>query len=159
MYRFELDSPHTVETIVERLRAMVAERPSFKDLKEVLFLRRELAFTEFWGPVEVDSFRLEPALGYRNDFAPGIDGRIVATPAGPRVIVRMSMQPATTMFMAVWLAAFAFASAATVFQGRSTDAWMPAAFVVVGLLLSGGGFYFEATKSRRVLEERLGQNS
>jgi TRAP-type C4-dicarboxylate transport system permease small subunit len=73
------------------------------------------------------------------------------------VIVLMFMHPVVTIFMAVWLGFVGFAGWQIAWRGTGATILIPIGMFLFGLALSGGGFFFEALKARRILETCLQQ--
>lgn len=154
--RFTIQSPRTTDEISARLSALVRPFGGWKSLRE---LREMLVAPDrpFSGSVQPDGrFKIWRTIRYRNSFLPVVEGRIRPDICGSRVEVRMRLNRFSAVFVAVWTlfasgaAAFAFSAAD---RGQTYLGLAPLGFVLFGYLLSQGGFWFEAPRARRFLEE------
>jgi hypothetical protein len=158
-YRCELASTLTAESAMARIKSAVGPEPSFRQLFQRAIGRDSTASAPFIGNVEGDSFRVRRDIRYRNDFRPVIRGHVTSVPTGARIRVTMALQPAVAVFMFLWFSAFALVGlSAWTSPGTpgSTPAGLaPVAMLIFGGVLVGGGFFPEALKARRLLEQTL----
>jgi hypothetical protein len=160
-YRCELAANLTAESALARIKAAVEPPPTFWQLLQRAVGRGPAAVPPFVGNVEGDRFRVRRVTWYRNDFRPIVTGRVMSVPTGVRVRVTMFLQPAVAVFMLVWFSAFGLAAGvgAWTYLRTPRDAQpgslAPLAMLIFGTLLVGGGFFPEALKARRVLEQVL----
>lgn len=117
----------------------------------------------FEGRVTADGFRIVRIIGYNNSFIPVLRGHICPTADGGRVEGKMTLYPAVSAFMAVWMIGFGILGVAglVAFLG---GAGFPALLVPFGMflfgwLLTAGAFTLEARISLRRLRQILGADS
>ncbi|MBN1467581.1 MAG: hypothetical protein JXM74_08600 [Fusobacteriaceae bacterium] len=82
------------EKIVEILQKNTdVNRPfiKFKDSKK------------FWGKVELDSFKIERQISYRNNFLPVIIGRMIENEEKTIIEIKMRMHILVEIFVIIWL--------------------------------------------------------
>ena len=158
-YRCELASALTAESAMARITAAVGPEPSFRQLFQRAIGRDATASPPFIGKVEGDHFRVRRDIRYRNDFRPVIRGQVTSMPTGACVRVTMFLQPATAVFMFIWFSAFAVlglnAWISPSASGGTPAGLAPVAMLIFGGVLVGGGFFSEALKAKRVLEQVL----
>jgi hypothetical protein len=158
-YRCELASTLNAESATARIKAAVGPEPSFRQLFQRAIGRDSTASPPFIGKVEGGYFRVRRDIRYRNDFRPVIRGHVTSVPTGARIRVTMFLQPAVAVFMFIWFSGFALV-ARSAWTSPSTPGGTPAglapgAMLVFGGVLVGGGFFSEALKARRLLEQVL----
>jgi hypothetical protein len=150
-YRCELAANLTAESAIARIRTAVAPPPSFRQLLQRTLGRDSTTSPPFIGNVEGDRFRVRRDVWYRNDFRPVITGRVTSVPGGVRIHVTMFLQPAVAVFMFIWFLGFGLVARFSAQSGSLS----PVAMLLFGGFLVGGGFFPEALKARRILEEVL----
>jgi hypothetical protein len=157
-YRFHIESPLTTQTVLLRVRALVREAPGFWQSVKESFGRRPEGSPPFIGKVEGFTFRMHRDIRYRNSFLPQVRGSVVSTPVGTRVLITMYLHPLVAAFMLFWLGVVGIgALTAFITQRESIDsALIPAGMFLFGIALTVGGFYPEAFKARRLLEQGIG---
>src|SRR5215471_4405157 len=98
VYRFHVDVavPHRV--VAERLKAVVRNRPTWRERFRTEWNQLATPNAPFLGIVRDDSFRVQRDVR-RNAFLPWVWGRLRWTAAGTRVSVTMCMQPSGAIFM------------------------------------------------------------
>jgi len=153
-YAFHLDVPAPPDVVAERVRVAVGQVPTFWQSMKSSWRGPKPSGRQFLGKVTGRSFRIRRDIQYRNTFLPLIRGTIVATPNGSRVNVFMFMHPAALTFMLGW-----FGMLVSV-EWRLLDAnvarsYVPLAMMVFGLVLSLGGFFYEALKVMPLLSEAV----
>ena len=142
-YRFQIDVNLPSQVVVERLKAIVGDKPSFWGAMTRPF--RGTGTLPFIGTVQEDSFRIQRDISYRNSFLPLVWGRIEPTGTSTRVSVTMFIRPLVAVFMTSWLGMagnFALSSPAT------PIAW---GMVIFGIALTVGAFFPEALKAKRLI--------
>lgn len=113
------------------------------------------------GRVFKKSFEVHRAIGYRNSFLPIISGRLIPHAGGTKVRIKMTLHPFVLAFL-FYAGGFLGIMAAAVFFG-SDHAYEPSAlppFLGMGgfmALLTYGGFFAEAGRSRALAEELFRQ--
>ena len=160
-YRRELTTNLPAESAIARIKAAVGPAPSGRRMFRRSVGQDVLASPPFVGTVEGDRFRVRRDITYRNSFLPVVSGRVVNVPSGVRVSVTMYLQPAIAVFMLVW---FCGVGAATVVAiprllipcGHvQLELFILPAMLVFAVVLVGCGFFPEALKARRLLEQVL----
>ena len=157
-YRYELVSTLQPETVLRRVGTLVREAPGFLQSVKESFWKRPEDAPPFIGKIEGNAFRMHRNIRYRNSFLPQVRGSVVSTPVGTTLRITMHLHPVAAVFMLVWLGAVATgALAAFTSQCESiASALIPAGMLVFGIALTVGGFYPEAFKARRLLEQAVG---
>jgi YD repeat-containing protein len=154
MYAFHLDVPAPPELVEERIRVAVSKGPSFWESLTSSSRGSRRSGVSFVGTVEGRCFRLRRDIQYRNSFLPLIRGKIISTPTGSRVNVLMFMHPFTLIFMLVWFG-FLVSAQWKVLDANIARSYIPLGMIIFGLVLSLGGFYFEALKVMPLLSEAV----
>lgn len=156
-YRFQLQSPLSSHDVLDRIRGLAREQPGFREsLREVLS-RRPADNPPFFGSVDGNGFRLQRVIGYKNSFLPHIKGHVEPSLIGSTIDVVMSPHPSVTVFMVLWVGLLATAAVAMWGERALGQALAPLGLVVFGIVLTLCGFYPEALKARRILEEAVGK--
>ncbi len=113
----------------------------------------------FQGNIEGYGFRITRVIGYRNSFLPIIVGTFEPAPDGCVVRIQMRMHIAVMIFCAVWLSflvpiliGFIMASVAGR-PGFGLTVLMPVGMLVFFLGLTNGGFWVEANKQKKMLQD------
>jgi len=155
IYRFKIEARLTSQATIARIKEMVGPRRSFL---EQGFWAGGDARPPFIGKVEGDSFRVRRDIRYRNSFLPLIWGRITNQPMGTRVSVTMYIHPIVALFMLVWFSGVV--AGVTAFSNPMHPLLIvPVGLLVFGIALVCVGFFPEAIKSRRLLEQSLSEQS
>lgn len=144
-YGFHLDVPAPPEVVEARVRAVVGRAPTFWQTLASSWRSPQQPGFPFVGTVEGRSFLIRRAIQYRNSFLPQIRGKIVATPTGSRVNVFMFMHPFSLIFMLVWFG-FLISIESRLLNANIAQSYVPMGMIIFGLVLSLGGFFFEALK-------------
>ena len=160
-YRFQIDANVPPHVVAERMRSIVAEKPTFEQSLTELWKRggtpQSPIFGKlsplFYGSVEDSCFHIQRHIAYRNSFLPKISGRIAATATGTRVRVTMFLHPFTAIFMTFWLG---MVGGVGIIGARSASRIFPSAMFLFGVALVAGGFFPEAIKARRLISETIG---
>ena len=146
--RFEIATVLAREAIVAALNSRIEPRKR---------LRSSSDHAPFQGEIARDGFRITRVIHYRNAFLPVVTGRFLSGPAGTRVNIRMSPHPVVTAFLWTWCSGLGLAMI-TVLGGllhRQAPALpimaIPFGMIVFGWALVSAGFWFEATKQKRML--------
>lgn len=160
LYRFQIHSRLPPHAVLERVRALVREQPGFRQvLRESLGWRRDGAPPPFVGKVEGSDFRCYRNIYYRNSFLPRVTGHVDPSPGGTTIDVRMSLHPSVAVAMLFWLGATGLGAVVALRQPvEGTPVLVPIGMFVFGVVLTLSGFYPEAIKARRLLEQHLGQS-
>jgi hypothetical protein len=160
VYRFQIQSHLTTQAVLDRVRSLVRETPGFRQsLKESFGLRPEGA-PPFIGKVEGSEFRCRRDIRYQNSFLPRIAGHVDSDLNGTKIDVTMYLHPLVLVFMLFWLGAVGLGAVAALRQGDGGAVTLvPTGMFVFGVALTLGGFYPEAIKARRLLEQHVGQAS
>ena len=158
-YRFQLQSQLSTQDVQGRIRTLVRERPGFGELFKESFTPRAGERPPFIGEVDGDHFEFYRDIRYRNSFLPRIKGHVSSYPRGTKIDVTMYLHPLVLVFMLFWLGLAGAGAAATLRHGKPANALVPMGMCVFGVALTLGGFYPEALKARRILEEHIGKSS
>jgi len=156
LYRFQLRSDLSTQAVLERLQTLAREQPGFGQSLKESFGWREGDSPPFIGRVEGNSFKLYRDIRYRNSFLPRIRGHVSAYRDGTNIDVTMYLHPVVLVFMLFWLGGVGASAVAMLGHGKGTQAFIPLGMFVFGVALILGGFYPEAFKARRILEEHIG---
>jgi len=158
IYRFQIDSPLTVQAALQRIRSLTRHAPGFWQSVRESFARGRQPGVPFIGVVGGTDFHLRRDIRYRNSFLPQVRGHVEATAAGTRIFVKMHLHPIVGVFMLFWLGAVGVAAVGvlTSAHGEAAPTLMPLGMFVFGVALTAGGFYPEAFKARRLLEQGVG---
>lgn len=159
LYRFQLELPLTTQDALERIRALARERPGFRQSFKESFGSRPERTPPFIGQVTGNDFTLYRDIRYRNSFLPRIRGHVSSCPGGTRIDVGMNLHPLIVIFILVWLGGAGSAAVAVLVHGNPSEALIPAGMCVFLVLITLAGFYPEAIKARRILEEKLRNTS
>ena len=160
-YRCRIESPLTSETVLLRVRGVVRETPGFfQSIKESWGSHNESS-PPFIGTVDGATFRIHRDIRYRNSFLPRIRGSVVSLPSGSRLHLTMRIHPVVFVFMLFWQSLFGFL---IVFVLMSPERSVRSVAVFAGSFLFGivlavAGFFPEAIKARRLLEQCLENTS
>jgi hypothetical protein len=156
-YRFQIQSRLTTETILVRIRALVRESPGFWQSVRESLGRRPDDSPPFIGRVEGNRFRMRRDIRYRNSFLPQVHGSVVPNPVGANVKVTMYLHPLVVGFMLFWLGTVGLGALVGFTNQRESmgPALIPAGMFLFGIGLVVGGFYPEAYKARRLLEQGI----
>jgi len=154
LYSFRLDVPVSLDVVAERLRAVVRERPGFRESLRSFWMRTNPSGPPFLGSVKGNSFHLRRNINHRNSFLPRIHGRIDSVQNGARVRIVMFMHPLVFLFTLFWLGS-AGSTAWREFGANSALSYIPLVMFIFGLALSMGGFFAEAAKAKHLLSAAL----
>ncbi|MBD5508227.1 MAG: hypothetical protein HDR05_09325 [Lachnospiraceae bacterium] len=116
---------------------------------------------EFIGTIEQYDFKIMRIINYRNSFMPVIKGAIKKGEGAYVVALKMQLHPLTYIFLIIWfgLAGFIFLIAVLyLITSEPMDVRMilgAGGFIAWGQILSRWGFFFQAKKDIKKLEELL----
>ena len=153
-YAFHLDVPAPPDVVAERVRVAVGQVPTFWQSMKSSWRGPQPSGRPFLGKVTGRSFRIRRDIQYRNSFLPLIRGTIVATPNGSRVNVFMFMHPAALILMLGWFGMLV-SGEWRLLDANVARSYVPLAMMVFGLVLSLGGFFYEALKVMPLLSEAV----
>jgi hypothetical protein len=107
------------------------------------------------GSVASDAFELRRKIDYRNTFLATVNGRILGTPTGSRVVATLRMHGFAEVFACVWLA-FVLVwgvvwAVLTVRSGRYAEALFAVPMPVLGVRMFTRGFLPEARRAEAFL--------
>ncbi len=108
--------------------------------------------------MEGDAFKITRIISYQNSFMPVIHGRIVSTPRGTEVRILMRPYLFVILFLAVWSTPFltiALSNLLSVIVTKEELNTFPLEMLLFMLLLSNGGFWYDAWKSKKILLELI----
>jgi hypothetical protein len=158
LYRFHIDSMLTTQEVLQHIRALTRDAPgAWQSIKESFTDRRESS-VPFIGGVDGNTFHLRRDIRYRNSFLPQLKGHVEANAGGSRIFVTMHLHPVVGVFMLIWLGVVGIAALAILRSGHigAAPSLIPFGMLVFGVALTAGGFYPEAFKARRILEQAVG---
>jgi hypothetical protein len=160
LYRFQIQSHLATLAVLERIKALMRETPGFRQsLKESFGLRPD-GTPPFIGKVDGSEFKCRRDIRYQNSFLPRIAGRVSSDHNGTKTDVIMYLHPLVLVFMLLWLGGVGLGAVAALRQGDGgTGTLVPMGMFVIGVVLVLGGFYPEAIKARRLLEQHIGTPS
>jgi hypothetical protein len=150
-YRFDIDVDAPPSVLVERLRSIVRDKPTFWESLRQMWPFANPAGPPFIGSVQSESLRIRRDIRYRNSFLPIIWGRVIQNGVGTRVSVTMFLHPLVTLFMIFWLG-FVGRMAASV---PSWSSMIPAVMFIFGIAMTLGGFIPEAIKAKRLISDTV----
>ena len=145
--RFRIETDATPGIVAERLRAAVRAEPVFFESFRKSWRSRSSDGPPFVGSVANDSFRLRKDIRGRNSFVPLVRGRITSTDHGARVSGVMFLHPLVAAFAAFWLGVVGYGA----FTDRSAPPIVWWGMFIFGLSMTIGGFFFEASSTKRLL--------
>ena len=162
VYRFRIDVPLSNREVEAKLHLLTRPRPQEPSLgKSIrafgisLSLRRD-PVSLFTGKIDAQSFRIKRRIRYRNSFLPLIWGRITPIPTGSRISVTMFMHPLVIVFMGVWLSGVGYGVWRCLHDPvPRVVAIVPFLMFLFGVGLLSAGFFPEAFKARRLIEDAL----
>ena len=153
-YSFHLSVPAQPDVVAERIRRVVSPAPTFWGALGTSWKRPRPSGSPFLGTVENLSFKIRRNIQYRNSFLPLIRGKIIPTPTGSRLDVFMYMHPFSLIFMLIWFG-FLVNIESRVVDTNIARSFIPLGMIVFGLVMSLGGFFFEAMKVMPLLSEAV----
>jgi hypothetical protein len=162
LQRFEIHSPLSTQTVLQRLQSLVRDEPGFMQVWKEAFGGRPKNSPPFFGVVAGNEFLMRRDIRYRNSFLPRVHGTVLAEPGGgSKVRVTMHLHPLIAVVMALWLAITGLGTLIAVFsmQRGAEVSLVPSALLAFGVVLVAVGFYPEARKARRVLEQAIADAS
>jgi hypothetical protein len=152
LYWCRLDSPVSGEEVSRRIALLSRKAAGFLSYAWTYGPDSD---PPFLGTVRGSTFSLRRDIHYRNSFLPMLKGRIEPLPVGSRVVVIMHLHPVVLVFMLGWFALLG-SSAMTVLSSHGPIvAIAPAGLFIFGAAVMGAGFYPEALRARRILEQSL----
>ncbi len=150
---FEIRTSLSLEEVVRRLEAEI-EPPKWFG-----FFRKH---KKFQGDVSREGFKISRYIRYGNSFLPVVRGSFQPGPSGISVNIRMRLHPLVIIFMCIWCVAII--GSMMNFSGLFDKnlqlhpiRLVPVAFLVFPWAMASAGFWFEATKQKRILTDILGE--
>jgi hypothetical protein len=153
-YRYQFTVARSTPNVAQQLSTLMGPPASFWRL---LSMRPgEIPKQPFVGTMHNDTFRITRRIAYRNSFLPRIHGTLTSVPEGTQITLRMTIHPLVGLFMLFWLAGVSY-GALQISAGTAAGpgAFIPLVMLVFGIALTLLGFYPEAYKARRLLEQAL----
>jgi len=152
LYWFSLDSPLPAEEVSRRIQLLSREASGF--------LTHAWTFgpdtdPPFLGTVQQSRFSLRRDIHYRNAFLPMLKGTVRALPGGSRVVVIMHLHPFMLVFMLGWFALLGSSAMALLTSHGLIVAIAPTGLFIFGAAVMAAGFFPEAVRARRILEQNL----
>jgi len=148
-YSVRIPTRLSTQDAVRRILTLVRPRRSFVER-----LRHALETTtdapRFEGVVSGEMFTVTRVIRYKNSFLPVIHGTVEQGPEGAIVRLRMRLNVATSIFMAIWFASLGLV-VGSMFD--LTTVWM----LIAGALMTAGGFFPEAVKAAKVFRNALNE--
>ena len=146
-YRFQIDVNASPHVVAERLRAIVRDKPKFRESLRTMWWSGDPVSVPFVGSVQDESFELRRDIRYRNSFLPMIRGHITPNGVGTRVCVTMFIHPLVALFMIFWLGMVGFGAVST----RSASSIIPGGMFIFGVALTVGAFIPEAINAKHLI--------
>lgn len=147
----EIRSPLSAAAVEERIGAIVQPR-----LRGFRALTGSAATAPLHGEVAGRTFNVSRVIRYRNSFLPVIRGVIAENIEGGTTIrLRMTLHPATAVFMLLWMGFVAVSLVPLAVKGAGLEALIPAAMLLFAVGLVSFGFYPEARKAERIIREAV----
>lgn len=134
------------ELVVTLPRSEVCKRISDNTSEESFFWFASDK-TLFKGKVEDDNFKIHKRIIYRNSFLPILHGEIDPVPGGTRIAIKMKLHKFTQAFLLFWSLMAAFSQS----SGRNYE--FALTMILIAVLMTYLGFWFEVPRSRRALVE------
>jgi hypothetical protein len=140
-HRFEITSPLRREEVLAAISSRLEERKWFA-------VRMPGAQNDerFEGAVTADSFNITRIMGYRNSFAPVIDGKVHEAGRFSRIVITMQLHIVVLIFMVMFAV---IAGAALAISSALPGVMMVALLYFVVL----AAFWFEANKLEQTLRK------
>jgi hypothetical protein len=154
-YRFQLISPLSESSVMERLQFLTRPKRTFWESIRHAFRRAGTAWPPFIGTVDRNRFRVYRDIRYRNSFLPVVSRRVEPTSDGARISVVMYLHPLVALFMLFWLSAVAIGGSAAYAKQGLAAAGFSAAMFAFGVALTCGGFFPEAFKAKKLLQDGI----
>ncbi len=155
LYWFQIESPLPAQAVLERIGSLVREPPTLRQSVKEAVGGRPRNSPPFIGTVAGNRFRVHRDIRYNNSFLPRIHGQVEASPRGTHIKVTMSLHPAVAVFALVWLGAVGFGALAAAGSTKPDASLFLLGMFLFGLALTLVGFFPEAFKARRLLEQNL----
>ena len=157
-YRCQIESPLTSEAVLLRVRGMVREAPGLIQSIEESYGSLTESAPPFMGSVDGATFSMRRDIRYHNSFLPRVRGSVVSSPGGgATVFLTMHLHPAVFVFMLFWHVPVGFVAFLVLKSPQSSfrTVCIPVGMFFFGIVLTVTGFYPEAVKARRLLEQGL----
>jgi hypothetical protein len=154
-YRFQIDVNAPPPVVIERLRSIVRDKPTFGESLRKMWSFGKPVSPPFIGSVQGESFKIRRDIRYRNSFLPIIWGRVTQNGVGARVYVTMFIHPIVALFMIFWLGMAGFAAV----SARSASSMIPSGMFIFGVALAAGGFIPEAIKAKRLISDAVADSA
>jgi hypothetical protein len=137
------------------------EEPSFVQSLKESFGKRSEESSPFIGSMDETTFHMRRDIHYRNSFLPQVHGSVKSLPTGARVLVTMYLHPVVAVFMLFWLGAVGVGAVAVIASqsGGAQPVLILTGMFMFGIALTAGGFYPEAVKARRLLEQGIARGT
>lgn len=110
----------------------------------------------FFGEIDNCEFKLYRHIKYRNSFLPIAYGRIESDGFGSKIIIRISMDIFTILFMFVWLSISFINGIDSIQEYRGIGSLIPVVFFIFGYVLMSFSFWLEMPKLTQLIKNMLG---
>ena len=137
---FEVDSTLSAKMLARALESKIEPR--------TLSRAPQKEGAEFKGEVFEDGFKISRILLYRNSFSPVVTGSFVPNGSGTNIQIKMAIHTFTAVFMAIWLAITCY-----ILVTNYSSPLFAIGALVFGIVLTLGGFWWEARKQKPRLIE------
>ncbi len=156
-YRCQIESPLSNEAVLLRVRGMVRKTPGLIQSIKESFRSHTESSPPFIGTVVGKTFQIQRDIRYRNSFLPRIRGSVVPLSSGSTVFLTMHLHPVVFVFMLFWHVPVGFVAFLVLKSPQSSfrTVCVPVGMFFFGIVLTASGFYPEAVKARRLLEQGL----
>ncbi len=160
-YSCQIESPLTSEAALLRVRGIVREAPGLIQSIKESFGGLTESSPPFIGAVDGATFRMRRDIRYRNSFLPRVRGSVVSSPSGATVFLTMHLHPVVFVFMLFWHVLIGFVAVIALMSPQCSfrTVGVPVGMFFFGIGLTASGFYPEAVKARRLLEQVLENTS
>jgi hypothetical protein len=149
--RFQIDVDAPPQVVVERLRSIVRDKPTFGESLRRMWPFGNPVGAPFIGSVQDESFKFRRDIRYRNSLLPMLWGRVAPNGVGARVYVTMFIHPLVAFFMIFWLGIVGYGAVSV----PSASSVIPSGMFIFGIALRVGAFIPEAIKAKRLTSDAV----
>ena len=154
-YRHQIETILSPDATISRIGSLIGDAPQgFWASLKYSFKSPERPFL---GKIDGYSFKVSRDIRYRNSFLPRIHGQVDPAPAGSMITLSMTLHPFVAIFMLFWLSFTGVGAwqAVNTSQGQDPTVLVPIGMFIFGIMLVTLGFFPEAIKARRLIENEV----